>query len=155
MDFELEWLRRAAEVYLKAAEPKDEKDWPFRHRRSVPRDKREKSYEYPRRFRIRKRREFLRIQQSRKGTRTRHFIVIVNPGPESGGRLGITVSRKVGNAVDRNRVKRRVREFFRLHRRELQPAHDLLIIARAGAHELSFRDVERELAGALGLRDRN
>lgn len=62
----------------------------------------------------------------------------------------MTVSRKIGCAVERNRVKRRVREFFRLHRRELQPAHDLLVIARTGAEKLSYRDVESELVGALG-----
>ena len=78
--------------------------------------------------------------------------MIFVPGPQPDCRLGVTVTRKVGNAVERNRVKRRVREFFRLHRNELQPAHDLLIIARAGADKLSFGDVESELARALGLR---
>jgi len=46
-------------------------------------------------------------------------------------------------------VKRRVREFFRLHRHELQPAHDLLVIARTGAEKLSYKDVESELSAAL------
>ena len=78
--------------------------------------------------------------------------MIFVPGPERESRLGVTVTRRIGNAVQRNRVKRRVREFFRLHRHELQPAHDLLIIARAGADKLSFGDVESELARALGLR---
>jgi ribonuclease P protein component len=77
--------------------------------------------------------------------------VILAPGPEAECRLGVTVSRKVGSAVERNKVKRRVREFFRLHRTKLQPAHDLLIIARAGADKLSFKDVELELAETLGI----
>lgn len=109
---------------------------------------------YPRHRRIRKRKEYLRIQQGSRGLRerrTRHFIVILTPGPEPECRLGVTVSRKVGCAVQRNRVKRRVREFFRLYRHELQPAHDLLVIARPGAEELSFEDVEIELAKRLDI----
>lgn len=91
------------------------------------------------------------MQRGYRGRRSPHFVVIVAPGPLPEGRLGITVSKRVGNAVQRNRVKRRVREFFRLHGEKLQPAHDLLIIARAGAEKLSFRDVESELARALAL----
>jgi ribonuclease P protein component len=101
---------------------------------------------------LRKRGEFLSLQLGHRGRKSAHFIVIFAPGSQSDCRLGVTVSRKIGNAVRRNRVKRLVREFFRLHRSELQPAHDLLIIARAGAEKLSFRDVESELSGALGIR---
>jgi ribonuclease P protein component len=77
--------------------------------------------------------------------------VIVVSAAEKEPRLGITVGRKVGSAVRRNRVKRRVREFFRIHREELQPAHDLVVIARPGADRLSFKDVESELAHVLGI----
>jgi ribonuclease P protein component len=53
-------------------------------------------------------------------------------------RLGITVSRRIGNAVIRNRVKRRVRECFRLELRALFPPRtDLLVIARNGAGQLA------------------
>ena len=117
------------------------------HRRSAPAGKIETRY--PRRRRLRKRSEFLRLQRAQRGRRTRHFIVIVAAGPEPEGRLGVTVSRKIGSAVARNRVKRLVREFFRLRRHELQPAHDLLVIARSGADKLSYRDVESELVDAL------
>jgi ribonuclease P protein component len=106
---------------------------------------------YPSRLRIRKRKDYLRIQRGQRGKRTPHFIVVCVPGPCADNRLGVTVSARVGGAVSRNSVKRKVREFFRLHRTKLQPAHDLLIIARAGADELSYRDVETELAGALGI----
>jgi ribonuclease P protein component len=92
------------------------------------------------------------LQLGHRGTKSHHFIVILAPGAQQECRLGVTVSRKIGNAVRRNRVKRLVREFFRLHRSELQPAHDLLIIARAGAETLSFKDVESELASTLGIR---
>lgn len=122
----------------------------FQHQPSVPEGSRDKKL--PRRRRIRKRPEFLRLQQGNRGKKSRHFIIIFAPGPVADCRVGVTVTRKIGGAVTRNRIKRRVREFFRLHRHELQPAHDLLIIARAGADILSYEDVESELAHALGLR---
>ena len=73
------------------------------------------------------------------------------PGLHEDSRLGITVSRRVGNAVERNRVKRRVREFFRLNRERLQPTQDILVIARVGAKALGYREVEAELRNVFGI----
>ena len=63
------------------------------------------------------------------------FVVIVRAasGPTGRARLGITASRKVGNAVVRNRVKRRVREWFRREGQPLMMDLDAVVIARAGA----------------------
>lgn len=75
-------------------------------------------------------------------------------GTASGGsrrRLGLTVSRRVGNAVQRNRVKRAVREWFRLWRWELEESIDLVVIARPGAARLSGRQVAEALCRQLKL----
>ncbi|HNZ48242.1 MAG TPA: ribonuclease P protein component [Candidatus Hydrogenedentes bacterium] len=61
----------------------------------------------------------------------RSYICYVLLDPSREARLGLVVSRKVGNAVVRNRVKRRLREFFRLNYFRLQPGMQLVIIARA------------------------
>jgi ribonuclease P protein component len=59
-----------------------------------------------------------------------------------GSRLGITVSRKVGRAVVRNRVKRRVREWFRGSRAKLREGIDLVVIGRSSAIYLSGRETQ-------------
>ena len=59
-------------------------------------------------------------------------------------RLGMAVSRKVGGAVRRNRVKRRLRELFRQHRARLEPPMDLVINARPTIADRSLRQLEAE-----------
>lgn len=66
-------------------------------------------------------------------------------------RLGITVSRKVGNAVVRNRFKRRIRAWFRAHREELAAPVDLVVIARAPAGKLSLAELDLRLRELLEL----
>ena len=63
-------------------------------------------------------------------------------------RLGITVTRKVGNAVRRNRIKRLVREWFRTRKEQLSGC-DLVVIARRGASDLDLTSAAAELDGAL------
>lgn len=71
-------------------------------------------------------------------------------------RLGLTVSRKVGGSVERNRVKRRVREWFRRARYGLEPGMDWVVIARAPAKSLSFVDLTAELDQlSVSLRGKN
>jgi ribonuclease P protein component len=57
----------------------------------------------------------------------------------------------VGNAVVRNRVKRRLREFVRLHRHDLPPARDFVVIAKPGAAELSYAELVAELREPFSL----
>ncbi len=72
-------------------------------------------------------------------------MVVVAPSARGEGtqcpRIGLTVSRRVGGAVLRNRIKRRIREWFRTHRELLPSGVDLVVIARRGAGELDSREV--------------
>lgn len=106
---------------------------------------------FPKAARLRVRREFLALQRRGKRRYCPHFVVIVAPAQGARSRLGITVTRRLGNAVVRNRLKRLVREFFRNHQSALVPAQDILVIPRAGAEALTSAQVGEELRKALSL----
>ena len=57
-------------------------------------------------------------------------------------RIGISVSKKVGNSVVRHRLCRLVRESYRLHEKEFHSGYDLVIVARVNAKERTFREIE-------------
>jgi ribonuclease P protein component len=98
--------------------------------------------------RLRQRQDFLRAQAQGKRLHTRHFGLVLAPMAEGHPRLGLVVSRRLGKAVKRNRVKRWLREFFRRHKSRL-PAADLVIMAKKGAAALGYHQVEEELGRLL------
>ena len=100
---------------------------------------------FPPEVRLRRRRQYERVRRSGRKTHTAHFIVLVYERGSGPARLGVTVSRKVGGAVQRNRVKRLIREFFRRHQLQLPIGTDFSVIAKRGASTLDFRKVCDEL----------
>jgi ribonuclease P protein component len=101
----------------------------------------------------------LQVQKGGRKHHVRHFIVFAAPrnptnGPTDGTqlptRLGITVTRKIGNAVARNRIKRLVREVFRLHRARLPEGLDLVWVAKQQAAQACFADVLGDFETLVG-----
>jgi ribonuclease P protein component len=105
----------------------------------------------PKSTRIRKRGEFVRLQRAGRGRSGARFVVVTERGRTRVSRIGITTSRRVGDSVVRNRVKRLVREFFRHYQHAIIPAQDVLVIARPAAATATYADVKRELGGALRI----
>jgi len=104
---------------------------------------------FPAAQRIRKRPEFIQIQTTGRRVATSHFLLLVYaanlaPGIKRRARLGITVSRKVGTAVVRNRAKRLVREAFRATRELWQDDVDVVVIVRKPTRSMRLRDVVAE-----------
>lgn len=77
--------------------------------------------------------------------RSKSFMVYQKVNEKEFTRLGITASRKTGNAVQRNRIKRLVREFFRLNYSYLPDSTDISVICKRGAASLNFSQVSSEL----------
>jgi ribonuclease P protein component len=101
--------------------------------------------------RLRRRAEFLRVQRMGARFQSDHFVVYTMRFHESQTvRLGTTVSRRLGNAVMRNRIKRRIRECFRLSLRLRLPAGTaVVVIGRLGAGALDMQSLMGELGNAV------
>jgi ribonuclease P protein component len=99
--------------------------------------------------------EFERVYREGSSHASRHLVVYAFPRAEDDGdlRLGVSVGRKLGGAVERNRMKRLLREAFWANAAELRTGHDFVIVARPAASELA-RDggeaaIEQELQSVL------
>ena len=104
---------------------------------------------FPKTLRLRRRHEFLGVQRSSYRLVTQHFIVYARPTGDRQTRIGITVSRKVGRAHHRNRIKRLVREAFRLNRSVLPDGLDAVMVARPGRGMPELNDIASQLVPSL------
>ncbi len=102
-------------------------------------------------------RDFRRAVKSGKRDASEAFVVVIAPRPknavrepdEDRSRLGVTGSKRVGNAVTRNRIKRCIREWFRHARERLPDGSDIVVIARRTARDFSGCEVAVILDGMI------
>ena len=105
----------------------------------------------PKRGRLSRSAEFERVYRQGRSYGNRHLVLHAFPRADQGElregpRLGLSVSRKVGGAVERNQVKRLLREAFSEERAALPPELDIVVVARPEARELAERE------GLAGMR---
>jgi len=95
--------------------------------------------------RLLKRAQFLTLSEHGKKVHTGSFLALVLMGTALNNRIGITVSKKVGNSVERNRIKRIIREYFRHNKENISGPRDINIIAKKGLTTLSSRLIIEKL----------
>ncbi len=106
-----------------------------------------RKYFFKKKDKILKRREFLQLKRCGKRIQDRNFIIIYSDGKYEKNRIGITVSKKLGNAVKRNKIKRLIRENFRMNRDKIAEFMDINVIAKKKAGEISADMVFKSLDG--------
>jgi len=90
-------------------------------------------------------RVFRRLYSKGRSAAARNVAVYWRTRPGHVSRLGITVGTKIGCAVRRNRVRRRLREIYRLCEEKTLPGFDIIVVARASAAEATYAELERDV----------
>jgi ribonuclease P protein component len=103
------------------------------------------SLRFPKNERLLKRAEFVNLNRSGSRHYTDHFVLIYKKNDLGITRLGITIGKKVGKAVKRNRTKRLIREFFRLNKSDLIQGYDIVVIGKKDASYLDIEKIKDEL----------
>ena len=106
-----------------------------------------KQFGLPKSCLLRKTAEFNRVYSRGRRLYGKGFALICLRGDQQHSRLGISVPRKVGNAVRRNRIKRLVRETFRLHRPIFPGSSDIVFTVRPGFAPAGMEEVRLAVAG--------
>lgn len=106
-------------------------------------------FAFPQTARLLKSHEFKLVTDRGRKVHTPLFLIFFRKNGQDHCRLGVTVSKKVGQAVTRNRVKRWLREYFRHWRSRAAEHWDVVVIARNGASRVSHETFDRTLDGVL------
>ena len=89
--------------------------------------------------------EFRRLYAKGSSASTPLIVIYCRRHGRPYNRIGYTVSKKVGKAVVRNRIRRRFREIYRLHEENFACGYDVILVARKNAVQASYRELERDV----------
>lgn len=100
---------------------------------------------------LKKNRDFQNVYRMGKSYANRYLVMYVLENQTGKNRIGISVSKKVGNSVIRHHLTRLIRESYRLHEDMFYSSLDIVVIARATARSISYHEVESALLHLGGL----
>ena len=102
------------------------------------------------RYTLKKNSDFRRLYAKGKSAATPYLVLYCRQNRTDHNRAGYTVSTKLGHAVVRNRVRRRLREIVRLNANAVKPGYDLVLVARSKAVDAEYKKLERAYLTACG-----
>ena len=91
---------------------------------------------------LKKNHEFKRLYNKGKSAASQCAVVYCRRNGRQENRLGVTVSTKIGGAVQRNRIRRRLKEIYRLNEDKITPGYDVVIVARMRSRYAGYREIE-------------
>ena len=91
---------------------------------------------------LKKNHEFKRLYNKGKNAASKCVVVYQRRNGSSQNRLGITVSTKLGGAVQRNRIRRRLKEIYRLNEKSVSAGYDIVIVARMRSRFAEYKELE-------------
>ena len=94
---------------------------------------------------LKKNQDFQKVYKNSKSYANKYLVMYILENGLGKNRLGISVSKKVGNSVIRHRVTRLIRESYRLQKERFLNGYDIIVIARANAKEITYHEVESAL----------
>lgn len=100
---------------------------------------------------IKKNRDFQNVYKNGKSYANKLLVMYVYSTESQESRIGISVSKKVGNSVVRHHIARLMREIFRLHRDDIDSGLDIVVVARQAAREADFKKLESAYRHLCGL----
>lgn len=100
---------------------------------------------------IKKNQDFQAVYQSGKSYANKQLVMYIKKTDNPDSRIGISVSKKVGNSIVRHRLVRLFRESFRLHLDELETGLDIVVVVRPAAKEAEYQTIERAFLHLCGL----
>lgn len=100
---------------------------------------------------IKKNQDFQKVYQTGKSYANRQLVMYVKRTEDPGTRIGISVSKKVGNSVVRHHLTRLIRECFRLNMDMLETGLDIVVVVRAAAKDSEYKTIERAFMHLCGL----
>jgi ribonuclease P protein component len=106
----------------------------------------------PKNERLLKRGDFVNLNRGGSRHYTEHFVVIYKKNSLGITRLGITAGKRVGKAFKRNRIRRLIREFFRLNKPDLIQGYDINIIVKSDMSHLDGQKIKDELGSVISTK---
>lgn len=100
---------------------------------------------------LKKSEDFRKVYDKKKSYANKYLVIYVKENEKGINRLGISVSKKVGNSVVRHRLTRLVRESFRLNKDKLSDGYDIVVILRAAAKGKGFHEIQSAFLHLAGL----